>query len=178
MREGDERLLLISTVWVVLKLAPFLTIKTTLHAFFIVKVFAVTVGSFTVSFLVRWPTEIAFLPIILEEGLLLEWCLVVFLDIQMRGSCDWSVLIFRYAFIFSVFIAHLAASLSSAKLPLGFKSIVPVNSDCSSINSRSIEGIHCQPCFLPSCVLDEAKAARLHLDFVQAHDQVDNLTTL
>jgi len=88
----------------------------------------------------------------------------------MRSSGDWSVLILGYAFAFSVLIAHLAAGLSSAELPLWFESVVPVSPNCSTINSRPIESIHCQPRFLPSCILDEAKPAWLHFDFVQAHN--------
>jgi hypothetical protein len=83
LREGDKRLLLISTVWVMLKLAPF-RIESTHHSIsfvVVVKVFAVAIGALSVIVLVWWSAKIAVLPVILEEWFLLERRLIVSLYI-------------------------------------------------------------------------------------------------
>jgi len=74
-------------------------------------------------------------------------------------------------------IADLATGATSTELSMWLKSIVPVNSNDAPVENRSIESVHGESCLRPRRILDEAEATWLHLDTIQAHDQVDHLAT-
>lgn len=79
LRIINEGLLRVTTIRVVLKLAPLVAVESPLH-FIFVKVLSITIGAFAVAFLVRWSAKVPLWPLVLVEGFLLEgWCLVVFL---------------------------------------------------------------------------------------------------
>ena len=88
---------------------------------------------------------------------------------RISRSCATSVL--------SDLVTHLASSLSSAELATWLKAPVPVNSDDHAIKNLTIESVNSESCLGSRRILDKAEAARLHLDTVQAHDQVDYLAT-
>ena len=77
--------------------------------------------------------------------------------------------------VLSDFIADLSSSPTSSKLPMRLKSIVPVNSDHSSIEDSSIQGLYGEGRLMARCILYEAKSAGLHLDAIKTHYKIYDL---
>ena len=55
------------------------------------------------------------------------------------------------------------------------KSIVPVNSDHSTIEDSSIQGLHGEGRLMSRRIFNEAKSARLHLDAIKTHYKIYDL---
>ena len=72
-------------------------------------------------------------------------------------------------------VSDLAACSSATELPVWLEPVVPVHADHATIEYRPIESIHCKGGLGPRGILDEAEATGLHLDAVEAHDQIDDL---
>ena len=113
--------------------------------------------------------------LLLELLLLLLWLIVL---LEMRGQSYWPVLVLGNAFILTVLVSYLSSGFASSKLTLRLKPVVPVNSDCATVNCRTVERVHSKPCFFSGCIFDEAESTGLHFDFVETHDQIDDLATL
>ena len=79
--------------------------------------------------------------------------------------------------ILAHFITDLAASTSPTKLSMWLETIVPVDTDHSTVKHSSVESVHSKCCLLPRSILDEAEAARLHFHTIEAHDKIYNLST-
>ena len=74
-------------------------------------------------------------------------------------------------------VSDLTSRSSTAELTMRLKAIVPIDTDYSTIEDGTIQSVNCDGCLRSRGVLDEAEAARLHLDSVETHDQIDDLTT-
>ena len=72
-------------------------------------------------------------------------------------------------------VSDLAACSSTTELPVRFEPVVPVHADHATIEYRPIESVHGKGGLGPRGILDEAEATGLHLDAVEAHDQIDDL---
>ena len=72
-------------------------------------------------------------------------------------------------------VSDLAACSSTAELPVRLEPVVPVHADHATIEHRPVESVHGEGGLGPRGILDEAEAAGLHLDAVEAHDQIDDL---
>ena len=72
-------------------------------------------------------------------------------------------------------VSDLAACSSSTELPVRLEPVVPVHANHATIEYRPIESVHGKGGLGPRGILDEAEATGLHLDAVEAHDQIDDL---
>ena len=98
--------------------------------------------------------------------------------LAMTIGHHWSVIIVGCpGSILSELITHLPTSPSSSKLTIGLEAVVPVHPDDSAVEHRAIKGIDGKSCLIPGRILDKAEATWLHLDLVQAHDQIHYLST-
>ncbi len=170
--------MVLPTIGLVLELSPFI-FKASLHVIVSAEVFTFPEGAFTVAtvLLVRGPMMKVVLSV-MEVRLLLESLRGLIVLLEMRRQGDRPVLILGNTFILPIFVAHLSPGLSSAELSLRLEAVVPIDTDRAAVHGRTVQGVHSKPSFFTSCILDEAEAAGLHLDFVEAHDQIDHLATL
>ena len=74
-------------------------------------------------------------------------------------------------------VSDLTACSPTTELPVRLEPVVPVHADHSTIEHRPIESIHGKGGLGPRSILYEAEATGLHLDAVEAHDQIDDLPT-
>ena len=74
-------------------------------------------------------------------------------------------------------ITDLTSCATSAKLALWLEAVIPVNANNATIEDRSVQSVDSKSSFLAGGILDKAEATGLHLHPVEAHDQIDYLTT-
>ena len=72
-------------------------------------------------------------------------------------------------------VSDLAARSSTAELPVRLEPVVPVHANHATIEYRPVKSVHGEGGLGPRSILDEAEATGLHLDAVEAHDQIDDL---
>ena len=73
------------------------------------------------------------------------------------------------------FVAHLASRATPTELPVWLEAVVPVDSDDATVKDSPVERVDGECSLSPRRILDKAKATWLHLDAVEAHDEVDDL---
>lgn len=75
-------------------------------------------------------------------------------------------------------VTDLAASLTTTELATKLETGVPINADLSPVDSLKVEAVQGILSLLSGCILYKTETTRSLLDFVETHDQVDNLSTL
>lgn len=97
---------------------------------------------------------------------------VVLSEVLSRGPIPVCILFLAH------FITDLTAGPTPTKLSLRLKTIIPINSQLSTVNHHLIQQINCLSCILTPCIFNEAKSALFFSQFIQAHDKIDNLAAL
>lgn len=99
-------------------------------------------------------------------GVIVAWLPAVVIVLVVVTITSHRPILINLAHFVTHFVSDLATLLSSTKLSLRFKTIVPINTNHATINHYFVQEFHCNSGILPPRILHEAKAAILVCFFI------------